>query len=51
MDLEPGELVYRGGDLSQAADGGAQDGIGKDDAYLAGERPQPEVVGGKVVKS
>ena len=51
LDLEPGEFVYRGGDLSQAADGGAQGGVGNDDADLAGERPQPEgveVVGGDV---
>jgi hypothetical protein len=33
---EPGELVHRGADLPQAADGGAQHGIGKDDADLAG---------------
>jgi len=32
VDLEPGEFVYRGGDLSQAADGCAQGGVGNDDA-------------------
>ena len=51
MDQEPGELVDRGGDLSQAADSGAQDGVGDDDADLAGQRPQPEdveVAGGDV---
>jgi len=41
VDLEIGELVHGGVDLSQAAYDGAEGGIGKDDADLAGQGPQP----------